>query len=144
MVQISSVKLWPCGLESLKPNQQQLGQACLIVVAACGVVMSLSTAVGIHFLFAPATLGRLKMDDMFEIEVLSGALNFAAPLGIVAGVAGVVLALRRASALLPISLLVVAFGAAMTCTLELWSYMAKQNGSNINLWANHIWWYIGK
>lgn len=81
---------------------------------------------------------------MFEIGVMSTALNVALPLGIVALVCGSILCLRRALSPLPLALLAVTFFTVVVCTLELWKTIAGQHGPDINLWANHIWWYVGK
>jgi hypothetical protein len=106
--------------------------------------MSIATATAIHFLFAPTPPGTFKMDAMFEIGVMSTTLNVALPLGIVGLVCGSILCLRRALSPLPLILLASTFLAVIVCTLELWRYMAGQHGPNINLWANHIWWYVGR
>jgi hypothetical protein len=127
----------------MKPSPQQFAGLCLTLIGACVTWMSLATAV-IHFLFAPSPPGGIKMDAEFEIRIMSSALNVAVPLGFAALICGGLLCVRKAMSPLPFGLLAITFLAAGICVVEFWKSMAGQFGTDINLWANHVWWYVGR
>jgi hypothetical protein len=106
--------------------------------------MSLATATAIHFLFQPVPPGVIRMDEMYEIALVSKALNVAFPFGIAVLIYGSILSFRRAVSPLALALLGITFLAVVICTLELWKTIAGRYGPTIDLWANHIWWYVGK
>ena len=128
----------------MKASPQQCAGLCLTLLAVCVTWMSLATATAIHFLFAPIPPGIIKMDAEFEIRAMSTALNVAIPLGIAAVLCGGLLCLLKAMSPLPLGLLAITFIAAGVCVVEFWRYMAGQFGPDINLWANHVWWYVGR
>jgi hypothetical protein len=123
--------------------RKQYGSLSLTLMAISAAWMSIATLAAIHFLFAPVPPGIVKLDEMYEIGVMSTALNVALPLGIIALVSGSILCVRRVVSPLPLALLLVILLSVAGCAFQLWSTMAQRYGPNINLWKNHIWWYVG-
>ncbi|MFH0952737.1 MAG: hypothetical protein V1873_00225 [Verrucomicrobiota bacterium] len=80
---------------------------------------------------------------MFEISLVGTILNISLPLVLACLAIATVLAVRRSVPLLALAVASLLFLASLAPALVFWQELVRAHGPDINLWQNHIWWYIG-
>ncbi|MBI3987122.1 MAG: hypothetical protein HY343_09390 [Lentisphaerae bacterium] len=119
------------------------GIACVISISLAAIWNCGATALGLYIWFEPVPPGSMKLDAYDEIWFVSTILNGSIPIFLLGLAIGGVLAARRSIPLLAFIVASLLFLASLAPTLVFWQEIVRAHGPEINLWRNHIWWYIG-